>query len=1151
MDFKSSLGMPRGGGGSSVGGSSDGVSFNRIIPGQSPPHQTSTSTPSTPTNNRYSRGSDGTPRFESLLPRGSEGLSRGGSDGFSRVGSDGMPRGGGGGGSDRGSDSMKSSIGLPQLSPTLSSRNEHAPIHEAKIMNTLNKIPDMYQAPSFEARKTALDFMRSHHRTEQLNQIEGWLDELNDHTDDIVDVYFQGFNKSIHNYSRILQYMGDSHSNAITMSKEVEEINKLIYFNNSNIDRLWRRNLEYYYMIQILEKMEELKKVPDLLEGYVKGNHFVHASNLVVNSLNALNEKDLVNVNALMDLRQSLSEKKEEFNDLIVDKLNDHVYLKSIKNDEDDEDDLFDFKSNLKKALSINSPLPTPQFKTNQTTQKNNHQNNKNISSPKEDDEQPLELELISKQSNSIEDLNLNPETNGKLFMNLLVESLSVLDYLEPAVGLILGKISIELRNIVNTCSNTVTLKYQSEGRAIPRVPGEGGLLTNSNGADQLQDHTFNLLLGDHIHKTDSTIPLVDLLKAIFSKIMMVFKNHMTLSIIVNESIKKRQENKRRHQFHGSLEISADSLNSSGQDSSNSDELYSVGLVWEIMQKEIREMLRIHLHDTSSLLLRTNSTLLDQSKTSSVRLFSFSNSIVTESWNGSTSPLSSPTIGVGSGGGLNNSTGITNAVSIFKASQYNVTPIYPMIVKFTDQIDSIMTGKKPRQELGLSKDDGSPKGLLRLYIDDFVHRNFLQHIKNDYKERVTAAIEGPDAFKPLERFKLAFKLRDTKPILNSTLQIYQFITELHSDIVAMSHYVEEFGAIIQTSLLRYKEKCLTKFTQELEPTLTGALMNHPELFKYLQNQYDNKRQEIPKFQNTREEDNEYRLESDLFTNQERPVQKSQLLLDLEKLTMLANLNYSLEWLADRVSNLFWPQINSTATPTMAPTKDNDSSQPSTPAQKGKTPAKSKQPPVLQKLSPEVLDSLRSIDFIIQDLRDLAKRCLIGLRIEYRIHCFYFLEGFKKGSYICDEERTDPDTFIVELNKDLSTNEESMSTYLSSDKCQFLFGGIAKLIGKLLINRLVHIKQLNINGVAKLCKNVYTLQQNLTNIIVKREMFFDRIRQFYQSLSNEDELLTYLLEKMIQPYFTTEEARIIIDFLSTTKRISGNATQTLEAKFKLM
>jgi len=1177
--------------------------------------------------------------------------------------------------------------------------DEEKKLDENKITKVLSHIPEQYHKTSFQARRTALDYMRSTNRRELLNQIENWLDEVNDVTDDVVNVYFQGFNKSIHNYSRILEYMGESHSNAISMSKEVEEINKLIYFNNLGIERLWRRNLEYYYMIEILEKMEELKTVPELLDKYIKGNHFVHASNLLVNSLNTLNDKDLINVNALMDLRQSLIERKEQFKDMIIDKLNDHIYLKtslSLKMIEE-EIDQDSFNSLLKKELlsptsnSINKDTNSKTTTTTTTTSNNSNTNtntttgNRGIKEEKK--HEMLKLEEPSKASNSLEDLNINPESNGRLFLTLLVESLNVLNHLEAGVGLILGKISIELKAIINQCSAQVTNVYQTEGRVIPRMPGESlnsstgsspsssssNILPSSGGipgagmmGNTDDPFTFSFL-ADTFNRNDLlanftlNIPLVDLLRMLFTKVNMVFKNHLLASKIFNTAIRSTQIKMKHNRYDGDIveepheidgnysdgeggghqpSISAAKTNNTNGADEDMPEIYDSSLVWEIIQKELREMLRIHLHDTSSLLLSTNTSTSAANTSGDIgkasRLFSFSNSIVTDSWNGSTSPSLMGSNNQNANGGMNNSTNTnsqslnspvvssSNPCGMFKSSQYNVTPVYPMIVKFTDKLEKVIKDKEKSSSSTLvvpspkiNKDIGVEKGLLRLYIDDFVHRNFLQHIKNDYKDRVTAAIEGTEAFKPMDRYKLVFRLKETKPILNSTLQIFQFVAELFSDIVAMSHYVVEFGAIIQTSLLRYYEKCLSKVSQEVDHTLTGTLMN-TDLFKFILSSFEtqqynlqqqqqqqqqqqltqptnsklNKQFDMAKFQDTKEEEYEYKAESELFSIPEKPVQRNQLILDIEKLTMLANMSYSLEWLADKVAQLFsqndhhhghhhyggvggnTPDIigqkgkhlktpmKNISTGASGQKSQLGSSRSSTPSINSNSSSGgsgissgNQQQNNNITLSPEAIESLKSMEFSIKDIcarfKELSRKCLVALRIEYRVHCFYFLEGFKKTSYLCEEERTDPDNFIVDLNKDLSSNEEVMSMYLGSDKCHFLFGGIAKLIGKLLIARLGSIKQINDNGVGKLCKNVFTLQQNLSNIIVKREIYFDRVRQFYQSLASEDETLNYILEKFYVPFFSLEEGKLILDFLTSTKRVSSNALQTIEAKYKTM
>lgn len=61
------------------------------------------------------------------------------------------------------------------------------------------------------------------------------------------------------------------------------------------------------------------------------------------------------------------------------------------------------------------------------------------------------------------------------------------------------------------------------------------------------------------------------------------------------------------------------------------------------------------------------------------------------------------------------------------------------------------------------------------------------------------------------------------------------------------------------------------------------------------------------------------------------------------------------------------------------------------------------------------------------------------------------------------------------------------------------------MSNMLIKGLGKIKSINRNGVLKMCRNVFALQQNLTNIVQFKELHFDRVRKFYQLLNLSEDV----------------------------------------------
>lgn len=97
------------------------------------------------------------------------------------------------------------------------------------------------------------------------------------------------------------------------------------------------------------------------------------------------------------------------------------------------------------------------------------------------------------------------------------------------------------------------------------------------------------------------------------------------------------------------------------------------------------------------------------------------------------------------------------------------------------------------------------------------------------------------------------------------------------------------------------------------------------------------------------------------------------------------------------------------------------------------------------------------------------------------------------------------------------------------------------------------------------RNVFALQQNLTNIIVRKEQHFDRVRKYYDLLNlTEEELQSHLSDTISQPtngvgygkkalksQFSADEYRIILEVQKFNKRISAAVATSIEQKLKMM
>ncbi|KAF2360629.1 Sec8 exocyst complex component specific domain, partial [Trinorchestia longiramus] len=147
-------------------------------------------------------------------------------------------------------------------------------------------------------------------------------------------------------------------------------------------------------------------------------------------------------------------------------------------------------------------------------------------------------------------------------------------------------------------------------------------------------------------------------------------------------------------------------------------------------------------------------------------------------------------------------------------------------------------------------------------------------------------------------------------------------------------------------------------------------------------------------------------------------------------------------------------------------------------------------------------AIQTLSSLAQDFLELSHTCLLVLHLEVRVHCFYYLLSVGRGSsgsgnFAPTLDTQDPDPEVLALNKDLANIDDALSASLPSRKCKYIFEGLGPLISSIVTSWPSRIRRLNENGIKKMCRNILSLQQQLTNITMARELSLDHARQYYE------------------------------------------------------
>lgn len=104
-----------------------------------------------------------------------------------------------------------------------------------------------------------------------------------------------------------------------------------------------------------------------------------------------------------------------------------------------------------------------------------------------------------------------------------------------------------------------------------------------------------------------------------------------------------------------------------------------------------------------------------------------------------------------------------------------------------------------------------------------------------------------------------------------------------------------------------------------------------------------------------------------------------------------------------------------------------------------------------------------------------------------------------------EEAVEADPHVLQLCKDISAFYEAVARRLPIKLVDFVFGGTAQLIGQLFIEKARYLKRINVQGVVKMSRNVFVLQQGLESVGVDAYESMHRARQYYNLLEYDAEV----------------------------------------------
>ncbi|XP_011489439.1 exocyst complex component 4 [Oryzias latipes] len=872
--------------------------------------------------------------------------------------------------------------------------------------------------------------------------------------DKLIVQHYAELTTAIRTYQSITERITSSRNKIKQVKENLLSCKMLLHCKRDELRKLWIEGIEHKHVLQLLDEIESIKQVPQRLVTYMASKHYLHATDMLVTAVASL-EGPLLQVEGLGDLRLELHNKKLNMHLVLIDELHRHLYIKSTSR--------LGHKNKDKNAPRLSgsitkdtSPIPVLEVSSLSTPRK--LLDSSQYSTP--GSSSVREMQQDTKELNQADLPEVDPEENSAEFMGILIRALAKLKKLPETIKAIMERLEPELKQIVKRSTT------------------------------QIADHAYQR--GENLAQESQPRLLLDLLELLFEKFKAVAQahsvvlSHMQQIAVQGPSRTQEDHIKLYEQADVSAKIQAvlqvllmeylDVKNSRSATEPSAQLSYaSTGSEFAAFfakKRPQRAKQSLFKFESSSHAISMSAYLREQRR----ELYSKSGEL--------------------QGGADDNLIEGGEMKFVCKPGARNITVIFQPLLRFIQEIEMNMGPGQAKQ------------CQLRAFLTYYINDLFLNQVRTEINKEIEAVSKIADPLKILASADTMKLLGVQRPLLQSTVVVEKSIQDLMNLMQDLSAYSNQFLEMICDKLKEYKEICNTAYRGivqcEEKLTISASWSKDEDISRLLQSLPNWRNMAQPRQARQKREDEEdftraaFAKESEVLTGNlgDKLIPQNEILRDVSDLKALANLHESMEWLAGRLKTFFTnlPQT-STASPCSA---DNQ---------------------VLGESERSREQILQALVDLSRSFQDIADRCLLVLHLEIRVHCFHYLIPLtKQGNYaiVANVESMDYDPLVVKLNKDISAIEEAMGAALQQHKFQYIFEGLGHLISCILINGAQYFKRISESGIKKMCRNIFVLQQNLTNITMSREADLDFARQYYEMLYNTaDELLNLVVDQGVR------------------------------------
>ncbi|KAG7273028.1 hypothetical protein CRUP_017505 [Coryphaenoides rupestris] len=284
-------------------------------------------------------------------------------------------------------------------------------------------------------------------RETEKGRLEEAFEKCDRDLDEQIVQHYAELTTAIRTYQSITERITSSRNKIKQVKENLLSCKMLLHCKRDELRKLWIEGIEHKHVLQLLDKIEGIKQVPQRLEVSMASKHYLHATDMLVSAVEAL-EGRLLQVEGLGDLRLELHSRKLNIHLVLIDELHRHLYIKSTsrlghRNRDKNHAQPRAPGSAGKDASPMPAPLDVSTLSTPRKLMDSSQFSTPGAGSVREDGR---ETDLPE----------IDPEEDSDAFMGILIKGLANLKKIPEAIKAIMDRLEPELKQIVKRSTTQI-----------------------------------------------------------------------------------------------------------------------------------------------------------------------------------------------------------------------------------------------------------------------------------------------------------------------------------------------------------------------------------------------------------------------------------------------------------------------------------------------------------------------------------------------------------------------------------------------------------------------------------------------------------------------------------------------------------------------